>query len=518
MTRRPGRLDKRQFSRFWRDSFRGPEGMNPWMSIRTEECSIEYKSFTKVLMDESPELIDSLRQRINEYHKSMRWDSKKGKHRDPFIDWYQNWAPNNNGDLQLRILVILVNARFDQGTRAERALENTQRVLHAGILTASQPELHDVPALNTRQRMKPERWRELFWLSLPGLKQLASEIAGRRRWRAKDFLGAIITARIPWFGHKTARLAVRWISEIVSDIEVDMADSEVPVDSLVFRVAARLGLLDPDRERYWGPRSPGHEAIQAVARKLFPHNPSLMDEPIWMMGRRRGDGGFCSPTEPNCDQGCLFSSFCPRLSPQDDPVSIGYSVPTPRRTSKTPIIGCPGPRRVAIPTAPASPAPARAVDNLLVIVSCVQKKIWDVDDSALPAVPAGEAYVSSYFIKNRAYAQTFGEAWCILSAKYGFVLPEDAIEKYNVTFKERSSEVVTLSKLKEQIVSKRLNRFGAVQVLGGRDYVARIESAFAGTGLEIKAPLAGLRIGEAMREVQDAVNSRFPFYAKSLVR
>jgi len=37
---------------------------------------------------------------------------------------------------------------------------------------------------------------------------------------------------------------------------------------------------------------------------------------------------------------------------------------------------------------------------------------------------------------NREYAEHFGDRWVILSAKYGFLNPEDTIEgTYNVTFK-----------------------------------------------------------------------------------
>ena len=79
---------------------------------------------------------------------------------------------------------------------------------------------------------------------------------------------------------------------------------------------------------------------------------------------------------------------------------------------------------------------------LLVIVSCVKNKIWDVDPSAPARSPAGTAYVSSYFIKNRAYARTFGEGWCILSAKFGLVLPGEEIENYNITFKHRDRKSV----------------------------------------------------------------------------
>jgi hypothetical protein len=466
-------------------------------------------------MGPQPKIFETLRQKIEEYHDSMRWDPAKGQHRDPFINWYTQSVANKYGDLQFRVLLILTNARFDQGTRAERALENTQRLLAAGTLSVYPVELSDVPAINTRQRMKAERWRELLWRSLPGLRQLSNQIAGCDHWKASDLLQAITSARIPYFGPKTARLAVRWISELIPDINVDMGDSEIPVDSLVYRVAARLGLLDPVRERYWGPGSPGHERIQAAARQLFPHNPSLMDEPVWMMGRQPRNGGFCSPTDPTCDRGCLFASFCPRLWQQRDPGSVGYSAPRPKPTSKGPVVSCTGsvsrPHPPATLTAAIPVVPGRAIPGLLVIVSCVKNKIWDVDPSAPRRSPANTAYFGSYFSKNRAYAQAFGEAWCVLSAKFGFVLPDDEIENYDVTFKNRSPDLITVCRLREQIVAKKLDRFAVIQVLGGSKYVDRVVAAFEGTELKIQAPLAGLRIGEAMHAVQVAILSRSGF-------
>ena len=174
-------------------------------------------------MSQRPEILESLRRRIAEYHNSMRWDSARQQHRDPFINWYSRSGVNSTGELQFRILVILANARFDQGTLAERALENTRRLVDAGVLSASEVELGQVPPLNTRQRMKAERWRELLWRSLPLLKELSRQIASRERWKASELLKAITSERIPYFGPKTARLAVRWISELIRDIDVDMS-------------------------------------------------------------------------------------------------------------------------------------------------------------------------------------------------------------------------------------------------------------------------------------------------------
>jgi len=458
-------------------------------------------------MNQPRKLLLPLREAIEAYHRSRRRDPATQKHRDAFIQWYEEVVNANPGtDLRLRILLILVNARFDQGTLAERALENTRRLFEAELLTRDEVSLEELPPLNTRQRVSADRWRRLFHRSLPKLRELSSKIAGSQDWTAGALLSSIVGMRIPYFGPKTARLAVRWLAELVKDLRVDMSDSEVPVDRLVYRVAARLGLIDPDLDKYWGPTSRAHQKIQQVARELFPHNPSLMDEPLWMMGRQPRNGGFCYPERPACDSGCLFRGFCPRLYSDHDPSRTKHPAAPRGPVSSPSDVRSP----VSLRTTPPQPQPRstepKPVTGLLVIVSCVKKKIWDNNPAAPLRSPAGTAYISPYFTKNREYARTFGESWCILSAKYGLVMPDEEIENYNCTFGHPSPELVSDARLKEQVTAKCLNRFRVIQVLGGKEYVKRVRAAFAGMGPTIEAPLSGLGIGEAMQAVQRAID------------
>lgn len=462
-------------------------------------------------MNQPLEILPSLREVIETYHRSLRWDSATQQHRDPFIQRYRDVVSANPGiDVRLRILLILVNARFDQGTVAERAMENTRRIFESGLLNRDAVSLEELPPLNTRQRVSVDRWRMLFHHSLPKLRELSSEIAGSSTWTAGALLRSITSARIPYFGPKTARLAVRWLSELVVDLTVDMSDSEVPVDSLVYRVAARLGLIDPELDKYWGPTSPAHQKIQQAARQLFPRNPSLVDEPLWMMGRQPRNGGFCYPKRPSCDSGCLFSALCPRLYADHDPSDLGYSVPSTNAVPKSPNVHDHSPPKRSSPRQEPRSATPEPVAGLLVIVSCVKNKIWDIDPAAPARSPAGRAYVGSYFTKNREYARMFGESWCVLSAKYGLVLPDEEIENYNFTFKHRSPELVTVASLIEQVVAMHLDRFRAIQVLGGKEYVDRVSAAFAGLRPTIEAPLSGFRIGESLQAVQGAVDRGVP--------
>ena len=58
-----------------------------------------------------------------------------------------------------------------------------------------------------------------------------------------------------------------------------------------------------------------------------------------------------------------------------------------------------------------------------VIVPCGLSKIWDKNTNAGPTL-AKDAYKGSPFKLNRQYAESFGNKWVTLSAKYGFILPD----------------------------------------------------------------------------------------------
>lgn len=365
---------------------------------------------------------EQLRTSLELYHREQRWDMRSQVHRDPFIQWFRDVGEPR---LDRRVLLILVNARFDQGTVAENALHNTKAVLVSGVVYRQGVSVDEIPPLKTRQRVSAARWRNLFHVALPDLQALSITIASQRDWRASDLLSLITTHKVPFFGPKTARLAVRWIHELVPELTIDMSDSEVPVDSLVYRVCSRMGIIDPALDKYTGPGSVGHRKIQQFARTLFPHNPSLMDEPLWMMARKRRNGGFCYPTDPACDAGCIFRSICPRLWTDSDPVALGYhllqnTADSGRRTDRCHIAG-PDFREasLSVPEREAGGSQDASARGLLVVISCVKNKIWDVDPTAPPAVAVDNAYVGSYFSKNRLYGRRFGEQWCVLSAKFG---------------------------------------------------------------------------------------------------
>ena len=80
---------------------------------------------------------------------------------------------------------------------------------------------------------------------------------------------------------------------------------------------------------------------------------------------------------------------------------------------------------MVVPWAWAGATPMEKVDTIC-LVSCVSAK------RTTPAL-AKDLYQSDWFIKARAYAESVGSCWFILSAKYGLVRPDEMIEPYEMT-------------------------------------------------------------------------------------
>ena len=141
----------------------------------------------------------------------------------------------------------------------------------------------------------------------------------------------------------------------------------------------------------------------------------------------------------------------------------------------------------------------------VVIISCGEAKIWKINPSAGPT-PAKDVYISSYFRLNRMYAEKFGDEWFILSAKYGFIEPDFIIPRnYNVTFKKKSTNPISIEELQAQVRKKRLDRFERIVVLGGSDYAQKIRAAFVRLQRNVITPVKGYSIGRIMKKVKKAI-------------
>ena len=142
----------------------------------------------------------------------------------------------------------------------------------------------------------------------------------------------------------------------------------------------------------------------------------------------------------------------------------------------------------------------------LCIVPCGKKKIWDQNPDAGPT-KAKDVYIGPFARKCQAYARAFyPESWLILSAKYGFLRPDDIIpEPYNVSFNDRKTSPVGGKELSSQAEQQKFDEYEHFVVLGGKNYVNIMEQIFGSE--QIETPLSGCSgIGYMMKRLNDAIN------------
>lgn len=262
------------------------------------------------------EWLDNFRKVIVEYHKDRA--------PDPFMFWFRKKnAESFFADDFEKLLTILIDARFDQRTTAENALQNTQKVVELGALKRKSISAKELDYIIPRQHLTGETWAYLFRVSLPKLHELAKRIVSEESWDAQELLKLMLhDYKVPYMGVKTSRLAIRWLYELMPQLKIDMRSYTIPVDTLVYRVSCRLGIINPYYDRYSGENSPADVKIQSFAKSIFPNEPHLLDEPLWATGRQADKGGYCFSTNTDC-QKCLFNSICKRKFRNVDPSKIG---------------------------------------------------------------------------------------------------------------------------------------------------------------------------------------------------
>ncbi len=231
---------------------------------------------------------------------------------DLFLSWFNSCRHSEGLDDPYRsVLTILTQARFNQRNQSEKALENTQKVFR--LLHQSDLSLEQIPPLEGTPFFTGENWKELFHRAIPKLQQVASHIIEKKRWMVPD-LERLIQI-IPHMGDRNSRLAIRWIHELIPEaVDIDGSTIPVSIGEGLYRVAARLGVVDPHFDPYQGRNSIGDLKIQGFARMAFPQFPWKIEEPMTGVGvgKEEGGAGHCLPTEPRCE-GCLFEAFCPKF-------------------------------------------------------------------------------------------------------------------------------------------------------------------------------------------------------------
>ena len=127
------------------------------------------------------------------------------------------------------------------------------------------------------------------------------------------------------------------------------------------------------------------------------------------------------------------------------------------------------------------------------LVSCVKSKR---DEPA----PPKDLYTSSYFEKMRTYAEQYHDDWWILSAKHGLLDPDgEPIDPYDETL--TGARVATKREWSDR-VAEELDEAGFLSedttlvLHAGKDYYEELLPLIEETGVTIKIPTEGLRIGE----------------------
>lgn len=120
-------------------------------------------------------------------------------------------------------------------------------------------------------------------------------------------------------------------------------------------------------------------------------------------------------------------------------------------------------------------------------------------------------YTGHFAGKCRQYAQKFHSSnWCILSAKYGFLKPDDVVPgPYNVSFNDKSTCPIGITELTEQVSKQGIDRYERIIVLGGSNYVSMTKKVF--TSSHILTPLRGCKgIGYMMARLNTSINENEP--------
>ena len=146
----------------------------------------------------------------------------------------------------------------------------------------------------------------------------------------------------------------------------------------------------------------------------------------------------------------------------------------------------------------------------LCIASCGKSKIWDKQPQVGPT-PARNVYVGPFSGACSRYAEKFHSgSWCILSAKYGFVFPDELIpESYNVSFNDRRSKPISADELSKQAREKGLLAYDRIVVMGGANYRKMMAVVF--DGKQLVFPLQGMKaMGPMIGWMNQAIQTGLP--------
>ena len=145
---------------------------------------------------------------------------------------------------------------------------------------------------------------------------------------------------------------------------------------------------------------------------------------------------------------------------------------------------------------------AKRKESILCLVSCASGK-------RLTRTPARCLYTSGWFRKARAYVESTGWPWFVLSAKYGLLSPERIVEPYNETLNEMSKFEQCLWSWKVLgNLEPHLEGVDSVVILAGESYREFLEPELRDRGFGVCVPMRGLRIGEQLSWLKEHISHR----------
>jgi hypothetical protein len=135
------------------------------------------------------------------------------------------------------------------------------------------------------------------------------------------------------------------------------------------------------------------------------------------------------------------------------------------------------------------------------LVSCVSKKRTE-------PVPARDLYVSSWFLKARAYVESKDDRWFILSAEHGLLAPESIVSPYEKSLNALpiAARRVWAERVKAQMKSELVGDERVV-VLAGKRYREFLMPFLYELSSCVEIPMEGLSIGQQLQWFGDQMKT-----------
>lgn len=213
------------------------------------------------------------------------------------------FAHSEEADVLLREdpFAFLLGVVFDEGIKAERAWE-APYLLKRRLGHLDPARMRDSSAEVRAAVAQPPTLHRYTQLMSEAVVAAATRVCEQYGGDATAIWSgspttAEVDARLRQFRRIGPKKAAMAVEMLVTNFGVDLtehAGTNVAYDVHVRRVFLRAGLVDHD----------SFEAITAVARRLHPERPGLLDLPTWLIGRR-----WCHPTQPQCAD-CALTEAC----------------------------------------------------------------------------------------------------------------------------------------------------------------------------------------------------------------